>query len=182
MGDGRNNWGGARTLSLLMPPDLLLRQSCLGFSTRNCSRNRTAWLDSLKVQIRFSPMGASSPPISIYQKFTSQCPPLLSAALPIMGCSAGHSMDPGRDVGRQFFSCLQWECEPGHYSASLPNCYHDFLSPLSDDVQVEESDVGECSDETCCEIEGQGYGDWARRSAFSFDTLEFLSFFSAAEL
>ena len=79
--------------------------------------------------------------------------PLSSTPSPANVCSARYSTDT--DVGRQFFSCLQWECEPGHYSESMPNCYHDFLEPLSDDFREEESDVEECSNDTCCEIDGQ---------------------------
>lgn len=60
------------------------------------------------------------------------------------------------DGVKEYFSCLQWDCEPGHYSSTLPNCYQEYLLPTSsDDFRAEESDVEECSNDTCCEETGQ---------------------------
>lgn len=70
--------------------------------------------------------------------------------------SADSTYGADADFVREYFSCLQWDCEPGHYSSSLPDCYQDYLTPSSsDDYRAEESDVEECGDDVCCEQAGQ---------------------------
>lgn len=71
---------------------------------------------------------------------------------PILICSAA-SNNYGIE-GRQYFSCLQWDCAPGFHRLSAPDC-HDGYTISSGDYRADDVDFQECSHDTCCSSTGQ---------------------------